>query len=893
MKKKLIEVALPLEAINRESAREKSIRHGHPSTLHLWWARRPLATCRAVLFASLVDDPSSLPEQFPTEVEQDIERQRLFRILEELVLWENSNNPAVLDRAKAEILRSTDGHPPPVYDPFCGGGSIPLEAQRLGLEAYGSDLNPVAVLITKALIEIPPKFAGQPPINPLAKARFSGEGMWIGAVGLADDVRHYGQWMRDRAVERIEHLYPKPKLENGEEAVVIAWLWARTIECPNPACLARMPIVRSFVLSTKKSREIWAEPIIEHAGKTVRFELRSGLGPVPEGTKQRNRARCLFCGNVINDSVVREQATRGGFGEILIAVVAEGKGGRVYLQADACPLPTVVVPSTPWLDQALCSNPRWFSPPGYGLKDFADLFTPRQLVALVTFSNLITDARKKALSDGASVEYADAIALYLAFCFDKCCDYWNTISSWSQSGEFIRNCFARQAIPMTWDFAECNPFSGSTANWSGPIEWVAKVLEELPGGPQGFVSLRDATTLEKQAMISTDPPYYDNIGYADLSDFFYVWLRRNIGSRYNDLMSTLLVPKRQELIATPYRFEGSKQRAQKFFEDGFRAAFRRMRIVHSSEHPLTVYYAFKQSESDEQEGVSVQEASTGWETMLEGLLQSGFLVTATWPMRSERPGRSISIGTNALASSIVLVCRPRSDSAPITTRKDFLSQMKKELPGALRNLQKGNVAPVDMAQAAIGPGMGVFSRYARVLEANGESMSVRAALGLINQTLDEVLSEQESDFDPETRWALQWFEQYQFNEAPFGQAETLASAKAVSIHGLQEAGILLARAGKVRLIPRAELDPTWDPTTDGRLTIWEVTQHLIRVLETRGEPEAAELKAKLGGAAEAARELAYRLYALCERKGWAQEAGAYNNLVVRWPDLRSDEFSLS
>jgi putative DNA methylase len=888
MKKKLIEVALPLEAINKEAAREKSIRHGHPSTLHLWWARRPLAACRAVLFASLVDDPSSHPEEFPTEADQDRERQRLFRLLEELVKWENSNNRSVLDAAHKEILKSTGGNPPPIYDPFCGGGSIPLEAQRLGLEAHASDLNPVAVLITKALIEIPPRFAGQPPVNPAAKRKMSAPGMWTGARGLADDVRYYGQWMRDRAWERIGHLYPKvklPKEQGGGEATVIAWLWARTVKCPNPACGAQMPLVRSFVLSSKAGKKAWVEPIVDHRAKSVRFEVRAGEG-APEGTKQRNRSRCLFCGNILNDAAVRGQAVAHGFGEVLMTVVAEGPRGRIYLNAECAAAPGAPAVAAAFLEQPLPDNARWFSPPGYGLPLFRDLFTPRQLVALTTFSDLVAEARQQAIADGASPDRANAIATYLAFAFDKCVDYWNTIATWAESGGFIRNCFARQAIPMTWDFAECNPFSGSTANWNGPIEWVAKVVADLPVGEQGRTLQLDATAVEAEGVFSTDPPYYDNIGYADLSDFFYVWLRRSLGNIYPDLFSTLLVPKKQELVATPYRFGGSRERAQQFFEEGFHQAFAQMRRGQCPDYPLTVYYAFKQSESEEEDGDgSVTVASTGWETMLEGLLRSDFQVTGTWPMRSERPGRSISIGTNALASSMALACRPRPESAPITTRKDFLASLKRELPTALRDLQKGNIAPVDLAQAAIGPGMAVFSRYRKVLESDGTPMRVRTALALINQTLDEVLSEQESDFDPDTRWALAWFEQNQFSEGLYGQAEVLATAKAVAISGLVEAGIVHSRAGKVRLLKRNELSADWDPTADGRLTVWEVTQHLIHCLETKGETETAALKAKVGGLAETARELAYRLYTLCERKGWAEEAGFYNSLVVAWPAI--------
>jgi len=900
MKKKLIEVALPLEAINKESAREKSIRHGHPSTLHLWWARRPLAACRAVLFASLVDDPSSLPEQFPTEADQDRERQRLFRLIEELAKWDNANNLAILKAAHEEILKSTDGHPPQIYDPFCGGGSIPLEAQRLGLEAQGSDLNPVAVLITKALIEIPPKFAGQPPVNPVAKKKMSGKGMWAGSRGLADDIRYYGRWLRERALERIGHLYPKakvPKEQGGGEATVIAWLWARTVLCPNPACGAQMPLVRSFALSTKPDKKAWAEPIADHVAKAIRFEVRSGNG-VPEGTVNRNGARCLVCGTTVPLDHIRSEGRAGRMSAQMMTIVGEGQRARVYLKPNRehqSIASVAVPPGAP--ETALPEKALGFRIQAYGMTRHRDLFTPRQLVALVTLSDLIAEMREQAQADGATSQYADSLATYLAFAVDRTVDRGSTICTWDSSPkmEALRNTFARQTISMTWDFAEGNPFSESSGNWMNNVEWTAKVVDLLMPVTGASASQVDAVAAPLPgAVFSTDPPYYDNIGYADLSDFFYVWLRRSMSSIYPQLFSTILVPKRQELVAAPERFGGDREISQQFFEDGSARVFASMRKAQHKEYPLTVYYAFKQAETNEDEASDGQSAtaSTGWETMLEGLLNAGFQITATWPARSELGNRMRSQGSNALASSIVLACRPRPDSASITTRKDFLSSLKRELPQALRNLQKGNIAPVDLAQAAIGPGMAVFSRFKKVLETDGSPMRVRTALALINQGLDEVLSELESEFDPDTRWALAWFEQHQFDEGAYGEAEVLATAKALSISHLAEAGLLHSRAGKVRLLRREELPEDWDPSVIGRLTVWEVTQHLIRRLDQKGEAETANLKAKIGGLAEIARDLAYRLYTLCERKGWAEEAGYYNSLVVAWPSMASDAFEL-
>ena len=895
-KKKLIEVRLPLDVINYHAAREKSIRHGHPSTLHLWWARRPLAACRAVLFASLVDDPSAHPDKFPTEEAQKRERDRLFdEILADLVRWENSNNEQVLEKARKEILASTGGNPPPVLDPFCGGGSIPLEAQRLGLQVFASDLNPVAVLITKALVEIPPKFAGHPPVNPEARSLIGADRNWRGAAGLAEDVRYYGRWMRERAWERIGHLYPTvrlPKEQGGGEATVIAWLWARTVRCPNPACGAPMPLVRSFVLSSK--RNVYVEPVVDRAGKRVEFQVRQGGRP-PEGTVNRRGARCVVCNAPVPFDHVRTEGKAGGLGAQLMAIVAEGHSGRLYIAPDGEHVRAANVEAPASVaETSLPERALGFRVQQYGMRRHRDLFTPRQLVALTTFSDLVGEARQQLLADGATEDYANAVATYLAFALDKCADYWNTIATWSVDG-FIRNCFARQAIPMAWDFAECNVFSDSTGNWLGAVEWVALAVGQLPGNGTATVCNRDARLPVQGAprmFVFTDPPYYDNIGYADLSDFFYVWLRRTLGTVYPDLFGTVLTPKAEELIASPYRLGGDPERAREFFEQGLREAFARAREIQDREYPMVLYYAFKQAEveGDEQgdQESSAAITSTGWEAMLQALVDTGFQITATLPLRTERGARSVARETNALASSIVIACRVRPADAPKASRAEFLRALRKELPEALRQLKAGHIAPVDLAQAAIGPGMAVFSRYSAILEADGTPMTVRTALGLINQVLDEILAEQEAEFDAETRWALAWFDQNAFREGPFGDAETLSKAKNVAVQGLVEAGILWARGGKVRLLRRDELDSDWDPSGDHRLTIWEAAHHLIRRLETKGEDSAGELLARLpADLRDPVRDLAYRLYTICDRRGWAELARDYNGLVAAWPRITS------
>ena len=874
-KKKLIEVALPLDAINAESAREKSIRHGHPSTLHLWWARRPLAAARAVIWASLVDDPSAHPAQFPTEKAQEKERRRLFRILEELVKWENSNDKRVLDDAKAEIMKSTDGNPPPLLDPFAGGGAIPLEAQRLGLEAHAHDLNPVAVMINKAMIEIPPKFAGQPPVNPAAQRNKLTEDDWSGTRGLAEDVRYYGEWMKQRAFERIGHLYPKVKDADGVEHTVIAWLWTRTVKCPNPACGCEMPLVKSFALSKKKNAEVYIDPLIDDGH--ISYAIKQGKQD--EGTVNRRGAKCICCGAPVGFPYIRDEGKSGRMGQHLLALVAEGQGGRVYLSANSEQIAIADVERPDdYPDADLPNNPRDFKTPNYGMTTFADLFTNRQLLALTTFSELVAEARAQVEADGGSAEYAQALSVYLAFVVDKMTDYHSSICSWHSSRDLIRNTFGRQAIPMVWDYAEANPFCTSSGSYDNMLGWVVKSIDTLPASSSGVAVQLDAQSDDGlcDIMISTDPPYYDNIAYADLSDFFYVWMRQSLKDIYPDLFRTMLVPKAEELVATPYRFGGSTEKAKMFFEDGMVNACKRMYAAAVDDVPVTIYYAFKQRDTDTQDAT----ASTGWETMLSAIIRAGFCITGTWPIRTELSNRMIGRDANALASSIVLVCRKRTADAPVATRRDFLTALKRELRPALVNLQQSNIAPVDMAQSAIGPGMAVYSRYREVLEADGTPMTVRTALQIINQELDQYFSEQDGALDRDTIFCVALYTQYAFREVKFGDVDVLARAKNTSTDRLREKGILFAERGTVRLLPRDEMAA--QRSFDVSVT-WQVVQRLAHARDVDGVEGAAQIVVGLSSEnAEKARALAYRLFQTAERRGWAQEAYAYNTLVTNW-----------
>ncbi|MFC5038824.1 DUF1156 domain-containing protein [Tianweitania sediminis] len=946
-KKKLIEVAVPLEAINAASAREKSIRHGHPSTLHLWWARRPLAACRAVLFAQLVDDPSGYagkllddpkiheraeadlafrrkawqerkgdahgnvpdtPEPTLEDCAADIERKRLFEIIEELVKWESSTNEEVLERARAEIRRSCGGVLPPVHDPFSGGGSIPLEAQRLGLPAFGSDLNPVAVMIGKAMIEIPPKFKDMPPIHPGIKDR----SLYRNAEGLAEDVKYYGEWMRERAWERIGHLYPKvdlPKEYGGGEATVIAWIWARTVPSPDPAFAdVQVPLISSFLLSSKKGKEIWIEPVADRASKTITYRVRTGgtkseLEAAALGTTagKRQAFRCVMSGAALPYDYVRRAGKLGKMGQELIAVVAERKGGRAYIPPSQQHKDVAISAVPGWAPETeLPDNPRDFKTPNYGLTTFGDLFTNRQLVALNTLCDLIAEVRGQIRIDAISLgmatdgdtlssggagalAYAEALSVYFAFGISKMTDYHSTITSWHHGREIIRNAFGRQALPMTWDFTEANPFSKSTGNWGNCIEWGVKTLDQLQLAAPGRLLQQDAQTASYAdgAVVSTDPPYYDNIGYADLSDYFYAWMRRSLKSTYPDLFGVLATPKSDELVATPYR-HGSKDAAEAFFLDGMRRAISNMAQQSSDEFPATIYYAFKQSEI-EQEGIS----STGWAAFLQAVVEAGYAVVGTWPLRTEMANRMIASGTNALANSVVLVCRKKEAMAEVITRAEFTRALKRELPPAIAELQTANIAPADMPQSAIGPGMGVFSRYKAVLESDDSPMSVKAALQLINRELDEYLGGIQGEFDADTRFAITWFEQHGMAKGEYGAADNLARARGISVESVKHAGIIESAAGKVRILARDELDDSWEPVGDGHLTVWECLQHLIRKYEQDGvSHETAILLKKIDAKAEAVKDLAYCLYDISANKRKdAKEATAYNALIADWTEL--------
>ncbi|MDR2141418.1 MAG: DUF1156 domain-containing protein [Deltaproteobacteria bacterium] len=905
MNKKLIEVALPLEVINKASGREKSIRHGHPSTLHLWWSRKPLATARAILFASLVDDPSAHPELFPTDAAQVAERDRLFKLIEELVVWENSNNSKLLATAQAEIKKSCGETQLEFLDPFAGGGSIPLEAQRLGLKVQASDLNPVAVMINKAMLEIPPRFAGRPPVNPESARSNVNGGEWVRAAGLAEDVAYYAELLRKEALAKIGHLYPTIELPgqqgSSQSAQVVAWIWARNVKCPNPACGCQMPLVNSFVIANRKDNAVFATPVFKN--KNIFYDI-SNEGPTLSKTFSSNGAICAICHSPVSLPYVREEGKNQRMGSSLLAIVAQGQVGKVYLPANDMHVKASDIPRITFdNDLEIPHDPRVFTTPNYGLTHYSDLFTSRQLMFLTTLTDLIhniqsiiqTDSIKAGLeNNNISLEeggtgayaYSQAVAVYLSLLKDKMTDFHSNLTTWNAKMESFRGVFSRQALPLMWVYAEGNPFSEATGSLKNMIEWVVKAVRALPANNQAVVKLADAQTdnIPKNIVISTDPPYYDNIGYADLSDFYYIWLRQSLRKIYKSVFNTILVPKNEELVAAPYRFSGDKMEAKIFFESGLKKVFGNFYQNGSNDFPITIYYAFKQSDAiSEDDGGAI--SSTGWETMLSALIDSGFSITGTWPIKSERGNRPRSLGSNALASSIVLVCRKRPKEAPSCSTRDFRGYLRAELKPALLELQRANIAPVDLAQAAIGPGMAIFSRYSSILNTDGSIMPVRVALGFINEELDKYLTEQESHIDTDSAFCVTLFSQISFGNMNFGDVEVLAKAKNASIERLREKKVLFAEKGVVRLFGLREIPTVIKPQEEN---VWLLTHQLTRGLESGGIKACARIALEVDNNAQVglARDLAYRLYNICDRKKWATEALAYNSLVQAWPEIQ-------
>ncbi len=893
-KKKLIEVALPLAKINDESAREKAIRHGHPTTLHLWWARRPLSSARAIIWASLVDDPSSNPEKFESVEAQDQERKRLFGILEKLVPWEAGSNPQIIEEARREIINSCGGVIPTIIDPFGGGGTIALEAGRLGVPAVTGDLNPVAVLIQRAMFDILGRFINRRPISNQARSQSL---MTDHFNGLAEDVEQYGKILCDRVKQRVGHLY-QGKSNLSFEELPIAWLWVRTLPSPDPSSTARVPLAGSWQVKNRKGKEtVWVKAEIDASSNSTRYSIRQG-GESDAGTLNRAKGVCLATGTLISNDYIRDQGAKGELGYEVYCRIHDGTRSREYRAPEEEDTALGTVDLQPaWVPEGLMStHPQYMGCPRYGIDEWKKLFLPRQLMTISAFveelvdiqEQIKNDALEVGMEEGAplrnggdgAVAYSEAVTTYLAFALDRCVDRWNTLSAWDSTTEKTAHLFRMHAFQMTWTFSEVNPFARTAGGWVGQVELIAKVIRNLPNVKVKTSQIDALSNIRSSGttVLCTDPPYYDNVPYSDLSDFFYVFLRKTLGKIWPDETATISTPKMQELVADQVR-HGSKDSAKKFFEKGLGDVLRVAKENAHPDFPATIYYAFKSTDESET-GTS----STGWSTFLQGLIDGGWTVIRTWPVRTEMTN-GLKTLKNMLASSVVLVCRPRQSSAVLGTRADFISILRNELPAAIALLQQENIAAVDLAQSAIGPGISIFSQFARVIEADGSTMNVSVALSLINEVLNEVLSGVESEFDRETRFALTWYEQYGLAVGPYGEADSLSRAKDTSVEKVVRSGIGVSQAAKFNLLGIDGTESKWDPRADKTLTVWEATHNLIARLGD-SEIHAANLYSLLGpGFADQAKQLAYLLYSVAVGKSRDKDAFNYNMLVTAWPEI--------
>lgn len=917
--KKLIEVALPLDDISNAASSEKDIHTGTISNLHTWWSRKPLSASRAILFAQLVNDPGYLETQNGHDWVTE-ERERLFSILRELVKHENVNSPRVIERARKEIKNSWkqmceltgEGEKtslPLLHDPFSGGGSIPLEALRLGLKALATDLNPVSVIMNKALIEFPQMFSGELPCNPQWKQRNEGiehriKSVYKGVEGLREDVNYYSELLLKTVKEKLQHLYPDVLVDEsmcedrqdlipyqGQLRSQIATIWSRTVICSNPACLVEIPLIKKNWLSTHVGNEAWVD-IQGNQGTNVELRVQVNGNYKDCSTINNSGVTCPICKVHSPFSYIREQGFQGKMGFKTLAQVLDGGKRRLYVQPsfqdeDLINEKSSWYPDTPMPEKAL-----GFRVFNYGLTRYKDLFLNRQLRIIEEFSNEL-DTIFKEIALLKDDNYATAIVTYLAFGIDRLAQTNNTLVRWlvRKSGTSKGTpSFDRQIVSMIWEFSEGNVFGNSVGSWKAAISNVLSSFKVFPLSAEiGKAQQADASVVSplSEVIISSDPPYYDNVGYADLSDFFYILLRLSLKRYYPNLFGTINTPKANELVVADHKHEGDIDKANAHFVAGLTNAFKTMLLSSQPTVPVTIYYAFKQSETNSKTG----EVSSGWETFLAALIKAGAIITATWPVSTEQKKRMRAIDSNAMASSIILSCRKRQENASLITRGQFLRELEEELPSAL-NVMMGNtkgrspIAPVDLAQASIGPGMGIFSKYSAVLEADGTPMSVRTALQLINRAIDEYLFQAESNLDAETRFCTAWFAQNQFDQAPFGDSDVLARGKGTSVETVQHAGVLEAHGGKVRLLTREELPDDYDPSKDDHIIIWETTQHLIKRLDDKGEIGAAELVRAIGeDRATESRALAYRLFQICDHNKWAEEARAYNGLIIAWPSI--------
>jgi putative DNA methylase len=874
-RRKLIEVSVPVAEISKASMADKLRSVGTIKNLHKWFAPMPSPAMRALIFASLVDDPGD-----------EVARKDLLELVKRLVPENGTPPDAETLREASALIRASNPVLPTLVDPFAGGGSTIIEAQRLGLPAVGSDLNPVAALITRTLGELLPPLAHAPAVSTGGEATQLVQEPF---AGLSEDLRHYGRLVEAAVKRRLGSAYALPP--RGQP---VAWLWARTVPCANPACGLAVPLFSSPWLSRQPGREATVEAVVDRG--RVRFVVHHGAhGPAPSTKVEGARARfqCPGCGTYLGERDLRAAGTArpSRIGRQLMAVCIDTPEGRTFLSPEEAGQAGAEVTPPDDLDEIeIDGNRKAFSPPAYGLTRHLDLHTPRQLAILAAFADEVAKVLDQVIADGGGKEYARAVASILGLCVGKLVQTNSTLVRW-----YVRvgpsramPAFGTQTIPILWDFAEAYPFGKSVGCWTTQVESVIGSLNVLPKDvPPARVMQTDARRAGDlvppgTALLVTDPPYFAQINYAGLSDHFYPWLRRALGGVHPDLFATIETPKSAELVADPARHGGSKAEARQYFISGFTEVFSSLLRASRPDLPMVVVYAHKQDEV-EADGV----VSTGWESLLEAVLMAGMGVVGTWPVEATAKTRQRGQDSNALASYVILVCRPRRVVAESTDRRGFLSALREELPGRLRELQSASIPPGDLGQAAIGPGMAVFSRYARVTEPDGRLMPVRTALALIHRVLAEVLYAQEGDLDGDSRWCVRWFDEHGFEPGDYARAEQHAWTYNTSMDGLERAGVLRKRAGKVVLLKPEELRGDYALASDNRRTVWEAVLHLSSALEDRGVPAAAQLMARMSGVLDldAVKELAYLLYTICERRKRQDVALRFNGLVTSWPDI--------
>lgn len=887
-KKKLIEVALPLDEINVACKADKSRNVGTIRNIHKWFAPMPLPAWRALLFASLIDDPGD-----------DEKRAYLLDVVKRLVEHgaDAPDEDSLLEARRIIDLQFPDGLPT-VMDPFCGGGSTLVEAQRLGLPTFGSDLNPVPVLITRTLTEMLPKFHGYSPLHPetphqeeagQARSRtsrrqtqlFEAATQFEGLEGLIGDVTYYAGVIRDQAWNKLKDLYPSPAGDTP-----IAWIWARTAPCPNPACGIESVLTTSWWLSKKQGALAWIEPSVSDGKVVLNLAQNQVVGSAPSPPKTARGAAfiCLGCGGVIGEKHVREVAQRGDLGLKMLAIVVDGPEGRAWrVPTEIDELAASSARAGELASLSLGDPNQYTAPPRYGLMTIGDLSTARQLQTLSTFAECISDVTDSVIVDGGEPDYAAAIVTLLGLALGKLAQYLSSLTRIElpdKSFGAIHPAFARPDFPMTWDFAEIYAFGDSGPTWMQLVQTMSRAVVQAPRG-SGVAVRADARTVKSLApsLIATDPPYFDAIPYADLSDFFYVWHRAALKRTHPDLYQTLASPKSGELTAFPWHHGGTRELARNFFIEGFTETFGNLQSSMESTLPMIIVYASKEQKSGRGE-------ETRWSSILTAMVSAGLEITGTWPIHGTGSTRMRSQGSSAVATYVAMVCRPRPATAGACSLADFNRSLRRELKSAVHDLQAAGILPVDLAQAAMGPGMQIYSRYREVVGQAGDRVPVEQALRLINAALGEVLDEQEGELDPDSRFAVTWWEKYGWDAAPFGEADQLARPQGLEVDGLIRAGVATyPKAGFVSLLGSEQLNRDWVPATDSRPTAWEAVHHLAdRLIDGGGVTEAGRLMGQLGLLRDPAQALVYRLHAIAARKGRAKDQERYNALIGSWSD---------